>query len=144
MQNDFWYIKMVEGIPVLTDRVTNQDADPHKVIACIEAMQNTVEALKRENKILAANLDDAIEKSKSREQMNLRAIQGLGGVIHSIELRHLCVLAAAIGQASIDRPIPHKSRAESCLEFGFELYNQITMNESQNEFQDFTGEDKSI
>lgn len=77
-------------------------------------------------------------------------IRGLGKTIYSIELRHLCVLAAL---ASMKLPQHINDTdvtqiAQTALNLGLELYNQIDMNDSMDEFQtldpeDFKGEDET-
>lgn len=107
--------------------------------AKIEMLQNEIEDLKKQLQV------------KTKEDLKVRAIQGLGGVIHSIELRHLCVLAAL--QTMKAHPPESDARltmiAETALHLGLAVYDQIVMNDSMDEFQEFdpeewTGEDKTI
>lgn len=81
-------------------------------------------------------------QDKSKEELKVRAIQGLGGVIHSIELEHLCMMFALAGlSANFNYSKVHpKDIASDAMKIGCRLNELIEASQSiMNELQ---GEDE--
>jgi len=88
-------------------------------------------------------------QDKSKEELKVRTIQGLGGVIYSIKLEHLCMMFALSGlAANFNYSKPHvKDIVSEAVQLGSRLNELIEISESMEAFQAFepeviTGEDE--